>query len=99
MLTVFSQYNAIKAAINELIEASGYRNDYLAKKIGISQANFSVKKQRGSWTDKEVENIVNVLTSINQDVEDIIMLKLAKAHESEATISYEEYKKEVASWK
>ncbi|MFT4152836.1 hypothetical protein [Parafilimonas sp.] len=95
MLSVFSEYNAIKNAINELIEASGYRNDYLAKKIGISQANFSVKKQRGSWTDKEVEKIVEVLTHVNEDVDDMLMLKVAKARENEPTVTLADYKKEL----
>lgn len=99
MLSFFSEYNAVKSAVAELIEISGYRNDYLAKKIGITQANFSVKKQRNSWTDKEIEKLVKVLTSVNEEVEEMLMLKLAKARESEDTISFDEYKKQLASWK
>ncbi|MGN6493313.1 MAG: hypothetical protein ACTHLE_15035 [Agriterribacter sp.] len=99
MLTVFSEYNAIKNSISELIEVSGYRNDYLARKVGISQANFSAKKQRGSWTDKEVQRLVELLTSVNEEVEDMLMLKVAKAREAETPITYEEYKKQLASWK
>lgn len=98
-LAIFSQYNAIKNSITELIEISGYRNDYLARKIGISQANFSAKKQRGSWTDKEVEKLVAILTNVNEEVEEMLMLKIAKAREGEPTVSYEEYKKQLASWK
>ncbi|MDR0791666.1 MAG: hypothetical protein LBE82_00035 [Chitinophagaceae bacterium] len=99
MLSVFLDYNTIKSAIAELIETSGYRYDYLAKKIGISQANFSIKKQCDSWTDNEVDRLVEVLTSINEDVEDMLMLKVAKAREKEDTISFDEYKKQLASWK
>jgi hypothetical protein len=99
MLSVFLEYNAIKNAVAELIEISGYRNDYLAKKVGITQANFSVKKQRNSWTDKEVERLVEVLTGINEEVEEMLMLKVAKARESEETVSFDEYKKQLASWK
>ncbi|WP_153800495.1 hypothetical protein [Foetidibacter luteolus] len=99
MLSVFSEYNAIKEGMANLIEVSGYRNDYLARKIGISNANFSVKKQRGSWTDKELAKLVDVLTNVNEDVEDLLMLQIVRSRKDEPTMSYEEYKKEVASWK
>lgn len=99
MLSVFLEYNAIKNAVAELIEISGYRNDYLAKKVGITQANFSVKKQRNSWTDRKVQKLVEVLTGINEDVEEMLMLKVAKARENEETVSFDEYKKQLASWK
>jgi hypothetical protein len=99
MLTVFSEYKAIKSSMTSLIEASGLRNDFLAKKIGISAPNFTVKKQRGNWNDQELEKLVEVLTEPNEKVQEILMLELMRARKSEPNISYDDYKKEIASWK
>lgn len=46
-----------------------------------------------------MEKIIEVLTNVNEDVEELLLLQVAKARKNEATISYEEYKKEVAAWK
>lgn len=45
----------------ELIEISGYRNDYIAKQLGKKPSNFSAKKQRGNWNEDELTVILNTL--------------------------------------
>lgn len=62
MLSSFSEYNAIKSSVNEMLAASGYKNEYIAKKIGMSSQNFAVKKQRNNWTSEELEKIIKILT-------------------------------------
>ena len=99
MLTVFKEYKAIKNGITDLIEISGFRNDYLAKKMGLSTPNFSIKKQRQTWTDSEVEQLIEIMTGINEEVEELLLLQVARARKDEPTVSYEDYKKEIAKWK
>lgn len=99
MLTVFQEFNAIKTNIAEIVKASGYRNDYLAKKLGLSRQNFSMKKQRGSFSPEELQKIVELITEPNEDAEDAIMLEIMRSRKDDETISYEEYKKEISSWK
>jgi hypothetical protein len=38
-------YKTLLSLLPELIEVSGYRNDYLSRKMGLSPATFSAKKQ------------------------------------------------------
>ena len=59
--------------------------------------NFSVKKQRGSWSADEVEKLLKIVD--NEDVEDFIMLEIMKSRENDETITYDEYKAEIATWK
>lgn len=99
MLTLFSDYNAIKSSVNEIIAISGYKNEYIAKKIGLSSQNFAVKKQRNNWTSEELEKIIKILTIPNQDVEELIMLQIMRSRKDDETLTYDEYKKETASWK
>lgn len=98
MLTVFKEYSAIKENINRILEASGYRNDYLAGKIGLTPQNFSTKKRRKSWTEKELARIVEVITEPNEDAEDAILLEIMRSREDEATIPVAEMRK-MLGWK
>lgn len=47
--------------IPKMIDISGYRNDYIAKKLGMKLQRFSVKKQRGSWTLTEVKQLLAIM--------------------------------------
>ena len=98
MLQAIAEYQKIKESIPTLLDVSGYRNDFVAKKIGMRSTYFSVKKQRGTWTDKEVENILLVLTQHNEDVEDYILLQQMRNAEKEETLTLAEFKKEM-EWK
>ena len=76
MLEVIENYLLLKSQINELIQRSGYRNDFIAQKIGMRPDYFAVKKQRGNWSDAEIKKIVKVIE--NEDVTnffDTIMIK------------------------
>lgn len=37
-------YKILLTHINELINISGYRNDFIAKKLGLKPTTFSMKK-------------------------------------------------------
>ena len=96
-LDIVKNYHSVIKNIPKLIEISGYRNDYIAKKIGLKAANFSVKKQRGNWSINEVEKLLQVIS--NEEIENYLMIELMRSRKDDDEMSYEEYKKEVSSWK
>lgn len=96
MLSVLCQYRAIKNNLGDIIKVSGYRNDYVAKKLGISPQSFSVKKQRNSWNDEEIERVLEIVD--NEDSEDYILGQIMEALESDEKLSLSEFKKAV-KWK
>ncbi len=98
MLTVFQEYNAIKENISQIIYMSGYRNDYVAKKIGLTAQNFAVKKKRGNWSSDELEKIIKVITNPNEDVENALMLELMRSRKNDEKVPLSELKKEFG-WK
>lgn len=65
---IVNNYQLILDNIDKIIEASGYRNDFIAKKIGLQPSNFSAKKTRGNWTVEEVGKLLKVIE--NEDVDD-----------------------------
>ncbi|MEY4539973.1 MAG: hypothetical protein RLZZ306_1730 [Bacteroidota bacterium] len=91
---IVSNYKHLVMNINTLIDVSGYRNDYIAKKLGIPASSFSVKKNRGSFSVDDIEKIMQVID--NEDVEDYLMLQEMRALKDEETISYEDFLKEIA---
>ena len=90
-------YKALISHIADIIEVSGYRNDYIAKKLGMKAQNFSVKKQRASWKPDEIEKLFIVIE--NEDVEDYLLILEMRSRKNEETITLAEYKKELAAWK
>ncbi|KAA0992588.1 hypothetical protein [Dyadobacter aurulentus] len=82
--------------IGKLIEVSGYRNDYISKKIGLSNVNFSAKKNRKTFTLEEVKKIVGIIN--NEDVNDYLMLRAMEARQDDETLSHDELYKSLG-WK
>ncbi len=90
---IVSNYKNLVMNINTLIDVSGYRNDYIAKKLGIPPSSFSVKKNRGSFSVDDMEKIMQVID--NEDVEDYLMLQEMTnlTEEEKVTMSYADAKK------
>ncbi|TAM97857.1 MAG: hypothetical protein EPN39_10325 [Chitinophagaceae bacterium] len=96
MLEIIQDYKTLKGLLSGLIAKSGYRNDYIAKKIGMAPSYFATKKARGNWNEDEVEKILEVIT--NDDVEDAIMLEIMRSRKDEPNILLEEFEKRMG-WK
>jgi hypothetical protein len=93
MTNIIKQYQIIKQNIPLLLDKSGYRNDYIAKQMGMKPAHFATKKKRANWSDTEVEKIITVLTSQNKVVEDIIDRIVFSGLSKGETISSKEFEK------
>ena len=94
---IVTTYKRLLGSVSDIIEVSGYRNDYIAKKLGLKPQNFSAKKQRASWTPDELEKLLVIVD--NEDVENYLMLEHIRNMSNDETISYDEYKKLIAKWK
>ncbi|MCE6991303.1 hypothetical protein [Dyadobacter sp. CY323] len=82
--------------IGQLIEVSGYRNDYIAKKLGLTNVNFSAKKNRRTFTVEEVKKIASIID--NEDVNDFLMMQEMDLRKDDETIGHDELYK-LMGWK
>ncbi|MFT3946456.1 MAG: hypothetical protein QM763_05720 [Agriterribacter sp.] len=89
-------YKNLVIHLANLIEISGYRNDYIAKKLGMKPQNFSVKKQRASWNPDEVEKLLTIID--NEDVENYLLLENMRSLKGEETLTLDELKNFI-EWK
>ena len=96
MIEVIHNYKELKKNMGNLINKSGYKNSFLAEKIGMQPTLFSVKKQRGNWSDDEMEKILVLIE--NEELEDYYFGELLREKEKEETVSYSEFKREMG-WK
>jgi len=94
---IAKSYKTLVHLLPELIEASGYRNDFLSKKMGITPATFSAKKLRGNWSVDEVVSLIALIE--NEDVEERLMLELLRGQKDEEYVSATDFRKEIAKWK
>ncbi|MEO6285128.1 MAG: hypothetical protein ABIO93_17160 [Dyadobacter sp.] len=83
----------LKKNMGTLINKSGYKNAFLAEQIGIPAPTFSVKKQRGSWTEAEMKKILDIIQ--NEKLEDFFFLELMRAESNEPRYPVSDLKKEM----
>ncbi|TDE16855.1 hypothetical protein [Dyadobacter psychrotolerans] len=93
---IVNNYENLVDNIGKLIEVSGYRNDYIARKIGLTNVNFSAKKNRKSFSLEEIRQIVAIIDS--DDVEDYLMINEMDSRKEDETITHDELYKQMG-WK
>lgn len=84
-------YQMLVNNMGQLIDISGFRNDYLSQKIGLKPANFSVKKQKGNWTTTEVLKLLSIIK--NKEVEDYIDILKMEEIKKGKFVSSDEFEK------
>jgi hypothetical protein len=89
MKSIVQDYINLKNNLGFLIQKSGYKNSFLAEKINMQESNFSVKKQKGNWTETEVEKLLNIID--NEELEGYFFGKLIADKSKEETISEQEF--------
>ena len=84
-------YRLIEAHVGEIIEISGYRNDFIAKKMGIKPTTFSVKKQRCKFTSSEIEKMLGII--YNDELENYFLGMYMESLENDEIMSEDEFNK------
>ena len=97
MREIIGEYQHLKKNISLLIDKSGYKNVFIAEKIGLLPNHFSVKKQRNSWTDQEIDKILSVIE--NDELEDYYLGMLMDNTDKEETLSLDQLKSNMKAWK
>lgn len=93
MVEIIQNYKELKKNMGTLINKSGYKNSYIAEKIGVQPTLFSVKKQRGNWTEDEMEKILSLIE--NEELENFFMLELMRSEKDEPRFPISDLKKDL----
>lgn len=96
-ISLVNNYKQLLNNIPEIIEISGYKNEYIAMKMNIKPQYLSLKKKRSSWNVDDVENLLNII--MNKDVEDYLNdlyeSILMERYSTGNTISSSEFEKQM----
>ncbi|MCH5598114.1 hypothetical protein [Niabella ginsengisoli] len=71
MKEVIIAYQKLQKNLTKVIDKSGFKTDYIAKRIGMTSGNFYVKKRRGSWSDEEMLKILEIIE--NDETENYLL--------------------------
>ena len=93
MIQIVESYIELKKNMANLINKSGYKNSFLAEQIGIPAPTFSVKKQRGNWTEFEIKKILTIIE--NEKLEDYFMVELMEKAKDESSYPVSQLKAEM----
>jgi hypothetical protein len=69
-MKIFTSLDSLKASISNLLENCWYGDSFIAKEIGMTEAEFSSKKTNGKWTEKELQKLIAFFTIANSSFED-----------------------------
>ena len=89
MIEVIKQYQFLKEHFGEILELSGYRLDYLAQEIGMKKESLYVKKQRKSFTDAEMEQLLKIVWTDRLE-EKILLKNMLEIKENDVLLTEEE---------
>ena len=96
MKHILSNYQTLSQQLSFMIDKSGYKNVYIAEKIGMAQSHFSVKKQKGNWNEDEIEKILNIIET--EELEDYMIGQIMHKMTQDETISFTKLKAQMG-WK
>jgi predicted transcriptional regulator len=89
---IIGDYSRLINNIDGIIKETGYKQNFIAKKLSLPLSTFYLKKRTRSFNVDEVSRIVDML---DEDLvaENRYLLSLAESRWSEETVSYDEMMK------
>jgi hypothetical protein len=70
MIRIFTSFDSVKASISNLLENCWYSDSFIAREIGMSDAEFSSKKAKENWNEKDLQKLIEFFTIANSSFED-----------------------------
>jgi predicted transcriptional regulator len=91
---VLDDYKTVTSMMDDVIEESGYEISYLAKYLNISRSAFYTKRKKKTFTFEEMEKIVSLLNSEEEEDDDIQLIKeLDEMKKTNRILSKDEFDK------
>jgi len=78
LLAVLQEYRKLEDEITNIIDETGYKSQFIAKRLKMPLSTFYFKRKTKSFTPTEVSQIVNMMADDN-DNDDTELLELAKS--------------------
>jgi len=90
---IVNNYERLRLNLGALIDKSGYRNSFLAEKIGMQPAYFSIRKQKATWTETEIKKILEIIE--DEDLQEFYDIELIKNSITDNPLNSKEFEKKM----
>ena len=90
LLEVLGDYLEVENNIGAIIESTGYKNEYIAKKLAMPISTYYTKRRTKSFTAKDVYKIVKMLED-TEEMYNAAELELMESRINGEVISGEEF--------
>ena len=87
--TVLDDYKTVVDNIDGIIKGTGYKMDFIARKMDMPISTFYMKKRTRTFTYNEVTQIVGMLDD-DESVENAYLLELAESRLNDETVGIDE---------
>ncbi len=88
LVDLLEEYIQVEKKIGDIILSTGYKNDFIAKKLKLPISTYYTKKRKKSFTTHEVFQIVRLL---DDEYANAYELELAKSRADDEDVSVDEY--------
>ncbi len=97
MITIVQDFKIFKDNFPRLLDESGYKMEFLAKRINLSATTFSNKKKRNTFDLDEMQALLDIIWS--DYLEEISLTHAMKIGQSEGSLSKKETKVLFEAWR
>jgi predicted transcriptional regulator len=89
---VVDSYGEIVKEVDTIIKQTGYKGEFIASKLGITESTYYQKKRNKSFTYQEMKQIVDLMNEEEEDdddddaIEDAYLMKVYNERKNEEDI-------------
>lgn len=81
--------------VTQIIERSGFRVDYVRKKLGLSKPGFWKKRKAGNFTPRELREVLQIVKA--EDIEESLFVEILEKSRLSGRLTEKETKALFAS--
>jgi hypothetical protein len=97
MTSIIQDFKIFKDTFPKILDESGYKMDFLAKRIGLNPTTFSNKKKRNTFNLDEMQALVDIIW--NDYLEEISLAYAMEMGQSQGQLSKKETQALFDEWK
>jgi len=94
---VINEYEVLAKNVTELIERSGFRVDFVRKKLGLSGPGFYKKRKAGNFSPEEMRKVLSIIKA--EDLEEKMFIEIMDKAKLSGRLTEKETKSLFASIK
>ena len=90
VIKIITDYEKLCNSVTDLVDASGYKLDYVCNKLGFTRMGFYQKRKAGTFKPDELKKLFKIID--NGSLEDKLLGKIMEQADKSETLTEQETK-------